>query len=85
MERFYDDISSLQWAILSWASYLFLELIAINGGRLDYDEFEECYFVDFAQIDEMLNVLNDACIEFAGIDCPSNMAKDVMKANRRRL
>ena len=75
-----NDINSLQWAILSWASYLFLELIAINGGRLDYDEFEECDFVDFVQIDEMLNVLNDACIEFADIDCPSNMAKDVMKA-----
>ncbi|HIT88709.1 MAG TPA: hypothetical protein IAB62_13785 [Candidatus Coprocola pullicola] len=75
-----NGINSLQWAILSWASYLFLELTAIHGGRLDFDEFEECDSVDFAEIDEILNVLNDACIEFAGIDCPSSMAKDVIKA-----
>ena len=28
----------------------------------------------------MLNALNDACIEFADVDCPSSMAKDVIKA-----
>lgn len=75
-----NDINSHNWSILSWASYLLLELSAINGGRVDFSEFEECDFIDFAQIDEMLNLLNDACIEFADIDCPSNMAKDVIKA-----
>lgn len=75
-----DDINSLHWSILSWVSYLFLELLAIHGGRLDFDEFEECDFIDFVQIDEMLNGLNDACIDFAGVECPSSMAKDVIKA-----
>lgn len=75
-----DSMASLHWNILAWASYLLLELLAIHGGRLDFDEFEECDFIDFAQIDEMLNVLNDACVEFAGVECPSSMAKDVIKA-----
>lgn len=75
-----DSMKSLHWSILAWASYLLLELLAIHGGRIDFEEFEECDFVDFAQVEEMLNVLNDACIEFAGVECPSSMAKDVMKA-----
>lgn len=75
-----DDINSFNWEILSWASYLLLELVSIHGGRLDFDEFKECEFIDFAQIDEMLNILNDACIEFSGIECTSSMAKDVIKA-----
>ncbi|MCI7657666.1 hypothetical protein [Anaerotignum sp.] len=75
-----DNIKSLNWEILAWASYLLLELTAIHGGQLDFDEFEGCDFVDFIQIDEMLNVLNDVCIEFAGVECPSSKAKDVIKA-----
>lgn len=80
-KHFPGDASSLcQWDILSWVSYLMLELAAIHGGRLDFDEFEACDAIDFVQIDEMLNFLNDACIDFAGIVCPSSRAADVMKA-----
>lgn len=75
-----NNACCFQWDILSWVSYLLLELIAIHGGRLDFDEFEEYDRIDFVQIDEMLNALNDACIEFAGVDCPSSMARDVIKA-----
>lgn len=75
-----ETVNSLQWEILSWASYLLLELTAIHGGRLDFDEFEEYDFIDFVQIDEMLNGLSDACIDFVGVSCPSCMAKDVLKA-----
>ncbi len=75
-----ENMYSFSWEILSWASYLLLELTAIHGGRIDFSEFEECCFIDFAQIEEAINVLNDACIEFAGIECHSSKAKDVMKA-----
>lgn len=70
----------IQWEILCWTSFLMLELLSIYGERLDFDEFESCDAVDFVEIDEMLNGLNDACIEFAGVECPSSSAKDVLKA-----
>ena len=70
----------VQWEILCWASFLMLELLSIYGERLDFDEFESCDAVDFVEIDEMLNGLNDACIDFAGVECPSSYAKDVLKA-----
>lgn len=70
----------VQWEILCWASFLMLELLSIYGERLDFDEFESCDAVDFVEIDEILNGLNDACIDFAGVECPSSYAKDVIKA-----
>lgn len=58
----------VQWEILCWASFLMLELLSIYGERLDFDEFESCDAVDFVEIDEMLNGLNDACMDFAGVE-----------------
>ena len=70
----------VQWEILCWASFLMLELLSIYGERLDFDEFESCDAVDFVEIEEMLNGLNDACMDFAGVECPSSYAKDVLEA-----
>lgn len=70
----------VEWEILCWASFLMLELLSIYGEHLDFDEFESCDAIDFVEIDEMLNGLNDACIDFAGVECPSSYAKDVIKA-----
>lgn len=75
-----DNDNLVQWEILCWASFLMLELLSIYGERLDFDEFESCDAVDFVEIDEMLNGLNDACIDFAGVECPSSYAKDVLEA-----
>ncbi len=75
-----DNISSMEWQIISWISYLLLELTAINGGKINFDEFKECDFIDFASLDEILNILSDVCIDFAEVECKSNMAKDVIKA-----
>lgn len=65
---------------IEWSSILLMELVAIAGGRLDFDELEECECVDFYGIDEMLNLLEDACIELTGTPLRSNMAGDFEKA-----
>lgn len=81
-EKYFDNSEDnlFQWNVISWVSTLFMELTAIHGGRLDFDEFECCEYIDFVEIDEMLNVLSDACIEFTDIERKSNMAKDVIEA-----
>ena len=75
-----DNISSIEWQIIGWISYLLLELTAIHGGKINFDEFKSCDFIDFVSLDEILNILSDACIDFAKVECKSNMAKDVIKA-----
>lgn len=75
-----DSISSMEWQIIGWISYLLLELTAIHGGKINFDEFKACDFIDFVSLDEILNILSDACIDFAEVECKSNMAKDVIKA-----
>ena len=63
-----------------WAFGLLLQLVAIEGGRLDYSEFTRCTQVDFAGIQEMLELLDDACIELTGTPCPSNEAGNYLNA-----
>ncbi len=63
-----------------WAFGLLMQLAAIGGGRLDFDEFYRCRQVDFAGIQEMLNLLDDACMELTGTPCPSSRARDILKA-----
>lgn len=75
-----DDDTTLQWSVLGWASMLLLELVAIHHGRLDFEEFASCDKIDFVEIDEMLNGLSDACLEFTDVECKSNRAKDVIPA-----
>ena len=76
--------STCEWQILTWLSVLLMEVVAINGGRLDFEEYEEYeQEVDFAEMEEMLNMLADACIEFTDTPCPSNKAKDMLKAQEQ--
>ena len=35
-----------EWMAVEWASGLLMQLVAITGGRLDYDDFEGCEYVD---------------------------------------
>ena len=52
----------------------------MNELIINFDEFKSCDFIDFISLDEILNILSDACIDFAKVECKSNMAKDVIKA-----
>lgn len=63
-----------------WAFCLLLQLVAIDGGRLDYDEFAKCREVDFSGVKEMLDLFDDACIELTGTPCPSSRAGSFLRA-----
>lgn len=70
-----------EWQILTWLSILLMEVVAIHGGRLDFEEFEEYEWeIDFSEMEEMLNMLTDASIKLTGTPLPSNKAVDVMNA-----
>lgn len=74
------DFQTIPWVVLSSAAVLMLELVSIYGGKVEFDELKDCDEVSFLVIDDMLNQLNDVCVELAGIECPSCFAKDVIKA-----
>ena len=73
--------STCEWQILTWLSVLLMEVVAINGGRLDFEEYEQ--EVDFAEMEEMLNMLADAFIDLTDTQLPSNKASDVMNAQEQ--
>ena len=76
--------STCEWQILTWLSVLLMEVVAISGGRLDFEEYEEYEpDVDFAEMEEMLNMLADAFIDFTNTPLPSNKASDVMNAQEQ--
>ena len=76
--------STCEWQILTWLSVLLMEVVAISGGRLDFEEYEEYeQDVDFAEMEEMLNMLADAFIDFTDTPLPSNKASDVMNAQEQ--
>lgn len=69
-----------EWRFVTWCSVLLMELVAISGGRLDFDEYEGCGEIDFCEAEEMLNMLADACIELTGTPLPSCKAADWLAA-----
>lgn len=76
--------STCEWQILTWLSVLLMEVVAISGGRLDFEEYEEYeQDVDFVEMEEMLNMLADALIDLTNTPLPSNKASDVMNAQEQ--
>lgn len=79
-EHFRDELDVFSWLFLEWVSVLMLGLISIKGGRLDYDGFESYRQVDFYGQAELVNILQDACVELTGTPMPSSRARDVEAA-----
>ena len=46
---------------------------------MNFYEYRDCRFLDFVSLDEILNILGDACIDFADVECKSNTAKYVIQ------
>ena len=46
-----------EWMAVEWASGLLMQLVAIAGGRLDYDDFEDFEHVDFYGVHLLLDQL----------------------------
>lgn len=79
--RKYVDIpwgKNSEWQILTWLSVLLMEVVAISGGWLDFEEYEQD--VDFVEMEEMLNMLVDVFIDLTDTPLQSNKAVDVMNA-----
>lgn len=84
-EHFSDrELSSCEWLGIEWCSILLLQLVANEGGRVDFDELDiKEQPIDFVEVEEMLSILEDASIEFTNTPCPSSMAKDLMQAEEQ--
>lgn len=82
--RKYVDIpwgKNSEWQILTWLSVLLMEVVAISGGWLDFEEYEQD--VDFVEMEEMLNMLVDIFIDLTDTPLQSNKAVDVMNAQEQ--
>lgn len=82
--RKYVDIpwgKNSEWQILTWLSVLLMEVVAISGGWLDFEEYEQD--VDFVEMEEMLNMLVDVFIDLTDTPLQSNKAVDVMNAQEQ--
>lgn len=76
------DCDAYELLAIEWSSGLLMQLVAIAGGRLtydDFDEFKDCKKIDFYGIDVMIHILEDACIEFTGISLSSSNEIDLRK------
>lgn len=59
--------TAYEWLALEWAASLLMELVSIAGGRVDDPDKEAISQVDLYGICDMLDILEDACTELAGI------------------
>ena len=69
-----------EWFAVEWSSGLLMQLVSIEGGRVDYEDFEECTELDFYGPLSMLDMLEDACIELTDTTLVSNRGDDLEKA-----
>lgn len=67
--------NSYELAAIEWSAGLLLELVAITGGQLEFDEFETCERIDFYGIEIMLNLLEEACLALTNTPLHSHTAK----------
>lgn len=81
-DEYFGDkkLNSIEWQLLNWTSMLLMELVANLGGRIDIDSFENRKEIDFYGVSEMLNLLEDAYIDFTNTPLPSSKATDLSAA-----
>ena len=74
------ELCSVEWKIITWASGLLMELVAIEGGRVEFEEIEGYEQISFADIDDLLGFLTDVSIALANIPLSSDTGADHSKA-----
>lgn len=80
-EYFADSCpESYEWFAVEWSSGLLMQLVAIEGGRVDYEDFEECGALDFYGPLCMLDMMEDVCIGLTDTPVVSNRGTDLEKA-----
>lgn len=81
VEYFADSCpDAYEWFAVEWSSGLLMQLVSIEGGRVDYEDFEECRELDFYGPLCMLDMLEDVCIELTDTTVVSNRGADLEKA-----
>lgn len=80
-EYFADSCpEAYEWFAIEWSSGLLMQLVSMEGGRVEYEEFEACRRVDFYGPQCMIDMLEDACIELTDTTLISNRGADLEKA-----
>ncbi len=80
-EYFADSCpESYEWFAVEWSSGLLMQLVSIEGGRVDYEDFEECGNLDFYGPLCMLDMLEDVCIYLTDTPIASNRGADLEEA-----
>ncbi len=84
-EHFGDgELSSIEWQNITWASWLLVEVVAIEGGRSDFEEASAYEQISFAYIDvDLIPFLTGASISIADVPLPSNTGADYSKAEEQ--
>ena len=88
-ELFYEQnfgntkLTRVEWEIITWVSALLMELVAIEGGHLDFEEVASYEQIGFANFDDLWGVLTDACIYLSNISLPSSTGSDYEKATEQ--
>lgn len=84
-EYFADSCpESYEWFAVEWSSGLLMQLVSIEGGRVDYEDFEECGNLDFYGPLCMLGMLENVCIYLTDTPIASNRALTWKRRWRRR-
>lgn len=77
------ELSVIEWEIITWAASLLLELVAIEGGRLDFEEAESYDQISFYNLDDLLGLLTDASMYFTNLVPSSNSGSAYAKAQEQ--
>ena len=71
----------LEWIAAEWSCDLLMKLVSIEGGRVDYENFEECGKLDLDWVPYMLEIiLETVCERLASAIVASNRKVDSEKS-----
>ena len=70
-----------EWVAVEWSSELLMQLVSIEGGRVDHEDFEECWNLDVDWVPYMLEIiLETVCERLASAIVASNRKVDSEKS-----
>lgn len=70
-----------EWVAVEWSCDLLMQLVSIEGGRVDYENFEECGKLDLDWVPYMLEIiLETVCERLASAIVASNRKVDSEKS-----
>ncbi len=66
-----------EWVAVEWSSELLMQLVSIEGGRVDHEDFEECWNLDVDWVPYVLEIIQvGVCEWLASAIAASNMEVD---------